>query len=110
MSCPDCPEIPSLTLRHTRDSVLPGRPSIPRDRVSTASDKRWGEKAWVRGYFSPIRSLNSTFYEWDGTSVLVRPPPKGHHLIPFYLFETFFLLVLYASIGQRLELQLLLVL
>jgi len=27
-----------------RDSVLPGLP-----RVSTASDKRWGEKAWVRG-------------------------------------------------------------
>ena len=27
------------------DSVLPGLP-----RVSTASEKRWGEKAWVRGY------------------------------------------------------------
>ena len=30
-----------------RDSVLPGLP-----RVSTASDKCWGEKAWVRGYIS----------------------------------------------------------
>jgi len=28
-----------------RDSVLPGLPC-----VSTASDKRWGEKAWVQGY------------------------------------------------------------
>ena len=31
-----------------RDSVLPSFP-----RVSTVSDKRWGEKAWVRGYLSP---------------------------------------------------------
>jgi len=23
-------------------------------RVSTASDKRWGEKAWVRGYYNFI--------------------------------------------------------
>jgi len=28
-----------------RNSVLPGL-----SRISTASDKRWGEKAWVRGW------------------------------------------------------------
>ena len=30
-----------------RDPVLPGLPP-----VSNASDKHWGEKAWVRGYFN----------------------------------------------------------
>ena len=46
-----CCFLGNLPLLHTsryvipRDSVLPGLP-----RVSTASDKRWGEKAWERGY------------------------------------------------------------
>jgi len=36
---------PNVQVCHCTWSVLPGLP-----HVSTASDKRWGEKAWVRGY------------------------------------------------------------
>jgi len=28
-------------------------------RVNTASDKRWGEKAWVRGYLTSKYKINS---------------------------------------------------
>ena len=37
------------------DSVLPAFP-----RISTASDKRWGEKAWVLGYCNPTRHSHKT--------------------------------------------------
>ena len=50
LTCCFCGNVPLLhTSRYVipRDSVLPGLPC-----VSTASNKRWGEKAWVRGYCS----------------------------------------------------------
>jgi len=29
--------------------------------VSTASDKRWGEKAWVQGFYSEVYSISQLY-------------------------------------------------
>jgi len=36
-------------------------------RVNTASDKRWGEKAWVRGYVSCTLPIEVTWYHYLGS-------------------------------------------
>jgi len=56
----------NVPLLHTSRYIIP-HDSVYQafPRVSTASDKRWGEKAWVRGYLKPgiaiLQSLHHTF-------------------------------------------------
>ena len=42
-------------------------------RVSTASDKRWGEKAWVRGYNQPISDLKMAHQVTKQCSISTQP-------------------------------------
>jgi len=51
----------NVPLLHTSRYVIP-RDSVYQafPRVSTASDKRWGEKAWVRGYHSTALRIQLT--------------------------------------------------
>ena len=54
-----------------RDSFLPGFP-----RISTASDKRWGEKPWVRGYAHCCSLMLSSTFQQDPPgcmALLLRP-------------------------------------
>ena len=47
-------------------------------RISTASDKRWGEKAWARGYLlsppvisqNPVHLKTGLKFHWEGSSDL----------------------------------------
>ena len=53
----ECATPPHIQVHHSHDSVLPGLP-----RVITASDKCWGEKAWVQGYYSAMIRAAACLY------------------------------------------------
>ena len=72
----------NVQVHHYTWSVLPGLPC-----VVTASDKHWGEKAWVQGYSNPLH------LSWSAPpdGICVEPPSLKVPIPPvvcLFLFDT----------------------